>query len=253
MNPLRLAVSGTYSSGKTTTTEALSVATGIPRTDALTAREIVVDLLPRKGFQELSAAELLLLGLRRFEERVQGEARQDDSFVSDGSVLHEWIYGEARMRVGINPGAPLPHRAAKRVVGLVAKPYYQQCIDAYGRLAKDRAKRTYDLFVHLPVEFAMNADGHRPVSERYREVSDRLLIETLEELKIPFYVVGGTVQERVSRIIELLELPVHVPVQEAVDLAEARIARSREMVAERQLANAPAKSLTRRVRAALRY
>jgi hypothetical protein len=61
---IRLAVSGTYSSGKTTTTEALSVATGIPRTDALTAREIVVDLLPRKRFQELSAAELLMLGLR---------------------------------------------------------------------------------------------------------------------------------------------------------------------------------------------
>jgi hypothetical protein len=251
MKPIRLAVSGTYSSGKTTTTEALSIATGIPRTDALTAREIVVDLLPRKGFQELSAAELLMLGLRRFEERVQGEtAAGDGSFISDGSVLHEWIYGEARMRVGINPGAPLLHRAAKRIVGVPAKPYFQQYINGYGAIVKARAKRMYDLFVHLPVEFEMDADGHRPVSERYRQVSDALLIEVLE---IPYYKVGGSVRQRVQRIIELLELPVVVPVDEAIELATDRIARSREMVAERTIANQAPKSLRRRVAAALHY
>ena len=253
MEPIRLAVSGTYSSGKTTTTEALSIATGIPRTDALTAREIVVDLLPRKGFQELSAAELLTLGLRRFEERVQGETAAVGSFISDGSVLHEWIYGEARMRVGINPGAPLLHRAAKRVVGVPAKPYFQQYIDGYGAIVKARAKRMYDLFVHLPVEFEMDADGHRPVSERYRQVSDALLIEVLEELRIPYYKVGGTVRERVRRIVELLELPLVVAVDEAIEQATDRIARSREMVAERTIANQVPKSLRRQVAAALHY
>lgn len=252
--PVRLAVSGTYSSGKTTTTEALSIATGIPRTDALTAREIVVDLLPRKQFQELSAAELLLLGLRRFEERVQGEtAAQGGSFISDGSVLHEWIYGEARMRVGINPGAPLLHRASKRVVGVVAKPFFKQYIEAYGKVVKARAKRSYDVFVHLPVEFEMDRDGHRPVSERYRQVSDALLIEALEELEIPYYRVGGSVQQRVERIVELLELPLVVPVPEAIEQASDRIARSKEMVAERTIANQAPRSLRRRVTAALRY
>lgn len=251
--PIRLAVSGSYSSGKTTTAESLSVATGIPRTDALTAREIVVDLLPRKQFQELSAAELLMLGLRRFEERVQGEAQQDGSFIADGSVLHEWVYGEARMRVGINPGAPLLHRAAKRIVGVTAKPYFKQYIDMYGTVTKERAKRVYDVFIHLPVEFDMRKDGHRPVSEKYRRVSDQLLIEALEELEIPYHVVGGTVHERVQRTIELLDLPVVVPVDEAIAIATDRIERSREMVAERLIANQAPKSLGRRVRAATHY
>ena len=121
---VRIAVSGSYGSGKTTTAEALAIATGIPRTDALTARELIVDLLPGKRFQELAATELYTLALRRFEERVQGEAEQPGSRISDGSVLHEWVYGEARMRVGINPGAPLAHRVAKRVVGLRAKPSF---------------------------------------------------------------------------------------------------------------------------------
>jgi hypothetical protein len=250
---LRLAVSGTYSSGKTTTTEVLSIMTGLPRTDALTAREILVDLIPGKRFQELSAAELLTLGLRRFEERIHTEAAQSGPFISDGSVLHEWVYGEARMRVGINPGAPLLHRATKRVVGLPAKPFYQQYMNAYGTVAKARAKRLYDAFVHLPVEFEMRVDGHRPVSEKYRHVTDRLLIESLEELEIPYWIVGGTVAERVERVLDLFHLPTVVPLDEAVDRAEQRILRSKEMVAERQIHNQAPRSVWRRVRYAARY
>lgn len=250
---VRVAISGSFSSGKTTTAEALSVVTGLPRVDALTAREIVVDLLRGKRFQELSASELLMLGLRRFEERVQGEAQQIGSYISDGSVLHEWVYGEARMRVGINPGAAPLHRAAKRVVGIPAKPFVRQYIDAYGTVAKARAKREYDVFVHLPVEFAMRQDGHRPVSEKYRQVADELLIEALDELQIPYHIVGGTVRERVQQIVGLLGLAVEVPVDDAIEIAIARVLRSREMVAERQLASQPPRSLRRRLSAAIRY
>jgi hypothetical protein len=46
---LRLAVSGTYSIRKTTTTEALSAATGIPRTHATSSPEILPDLVPGKA------------------------------------------------------------------------------------------------------------------------------------------------------------------------------------------------------------
>jgi AAA domain len=102
---LPLAVSGTYSTGKTTTTEALSLATGIPRTHAMTAREILQELTPGKQLEELSASELTALGLRRLEERIHNEAAQPGSFVADGSVIHEWIYGAARMQIGINPNA----------------------------------------------------------------------------------------------------------------------------------------------------
>jgi len=252
-NPLRLAVSGTYSSGKTTTTEVLSIATGIPRTDALTAREILVDLIPGKQFQELSGGELLALGLRRLEERIYSEAATGGSFISDGSVLHEWVYGQARMILGMNPGAPLLHRAVKRVVGIPVKPFYQQYMNAYGTVTKARTKRLYDAFVHLPVEFTMKVDGHRPVSEKYRTVSDRLLLETLDELAIPYHVVTGTVLERVATIVELFELPVVVPLEEAVRQAADRIRRGKEMVAERQIVSQQPKSVWRRASYAIRY
>jgi nicotinamide riboside kinase len=252
---LRLAVSGTYSSGKTTTTEVLSAVTGIPRTDALTAREILVDLLPGKQFQQLSGVELLTLGLRRLEERIHTEAvaASTGSFVSDGSVLHEWVYGQARMKLGINPGAPLLDRLVKRVIGIPVKPFYQQYMNAYGTVTKARAKRLYDVFVHLPVEFEMNTDGHRPVSEEYRRVCDRLLLETLDELEIPYRVVAGTVTERVEKIIDLFGLPTVMSVPEAGELAAERIRRSKEMVAERQIVNQAPTSTLRRLSYAVRY
>lgn len=250
---LHLAVSGTYSSGKTTTTEALSIATGIPRTDALTARQILVDLIPGKQFNQLNAAELLALGLRRLEERIHGEAEQRGPFISDGSVLHEWVYGEARMRLGLNPGAPWYHRAIKRVVGMPSKPFMQRYMNAYGLVTQARAKRLYDSFVHLPIEFEMARDGHRPVSEKYRRVTDGLLVETLERLEIPYHVVGGSVPERVERIVELYDLPLVLPVPEAVRLAEQRIKAGRDAVAQKVIDNQRTHSLLRRIGFALKY
>lgn len=251
---IRLAVSGTYSTGKSTTTEALSVATGIPRTHAMTSRQILMDLVPGKQVQELSAAELVALGLRRLEERIHAEAA-DGSFVSDGSVIHEWIYGEARMRVGINPGAPAVLRAIKAVAGLRSRPFYRQYMDAYGRIAKARAKRIYDAYVHLPVEFPMKADGHRPVSEVFRRLSDQLLLETLDELGIPYHVVGGTVVERVQRIIELFDLPQRVPIDEAIAIAHQRVQAAIDVLeADARHHDAQrGKSWRRRIAYALRY
>ncbi|ASB97816.1 AAA family ATPase [Streptococcus equi] len=118
---IRLVISGTYSTGKTTTATALSIATGIPLINALSAREILTDLYPGRRFQDMNATELMALGLKRFEERVREEAilyLQHTNFISDGSVLNEWIYGTVRMKVGLNPGSGFIHRAAKAILGL---------------------------------------------------------------------------------------------------------------------------------------
>lgn len=251
---LHLAISGTYSTGKSTTAEALSVATGIPRTHAMTSREILLDLVPGKQVQELCAAELLALGLRRFEERVHNESGQG-SFISDGSVIHEWVYGEARMRVGINPGASLLPRLVKGIAGLPARPFYRQYLEAYGRVVKARARRIYDAYVHLPVEFDMRLDGHRPVSERFRRLSDQLLIEVLQEQRIPYHVVRGTVTERVERIVEVFGLPIVMPLDAAVGIATERVTNATQVLEDdaRWHAAQRSKSWRQRLGYALRY
>ena len=255
---LHLAVSGTYSTGKTTTTEALSLATGIPRTHAMTAREILVDLVPGKQMMDLSAMELMAIGLRRLEERIHHEAMAigaSGSFVCDGSVIHEWVYGEVRMRVGINPGAGLLQRAVKNVAGLPIKRFYQQYMDAYGAVTKNRAKRIYDAYIHLPVEFEMKKDGHRPVSEKFRKASDDLLLETLDELGIPYHVVGGPIAERVTKVIDIFGLPTVMPVDEAIEIALERVRTATAILEEddRHHASQRARSPWKRMKYAMRY
>lgn len=219
---LKLAISGTYGVGKSTTTEALSIATGIPRTHALTSRELLIDLAPGKTVMELNSIELLQLGLRRFEERVHNESGPE-SFLSDGSVIHEWVYATARMAVGINPGASWGLRAVKAVVGVGQRRPLLEYTDIIGTIAKQRAAGLYDAVVHLPVEFDMPADGHRPVSEPFRKLSDDTLLATIKVLGLPYEIVGGTVEERVTRIIELFNLNTVVPVDDAIEHAKQRV------------------------------
>mgnify|MGYP007007859318 CR=1 FL=1 len=52
MKQLRIAISGTYSTGKTTSSYALRYLTGIPRTHAQTMREILPIILPGKSLEE---------------------------------------------------------------------------------------------------------------------------------------------------------------------------------------------------------
>lgn len=251
----RLAVSGTYSTGKTTTTEALSIATGIPRTHAKTARELLMEDLPGKQLEELSAAELIQLGLRRLEERIHHEAAQTGSFISDGSVIHEWVYGDVRMRLGINPSAGGFHRMMNEVAGLPVKRFYKSYMKAYGAVVKSRARRLYDAYVHLPVEFELVSDNHRPVSESFRHSSDQLLLSTIEEMGIPCHVVRGSVKERLEQIMDRFDFPEVVPLDEAIDIAQTRVAEYLAVIEAdaRHHSQVRDQSFMRRMKYAFRY
>ncbi|WP_069161659.1 AAA family ATPase [Nocardia altamirensis] len=251
---IKLAISGTYSTGKSTTTEALSLATGIPRTHAMTAREILMEIAPGKTLNELNSIELLQLGLRRFEERVHNESGSD-SFISDGSVVHEWVYGTARLQVGINPGANWALRAMKAVTGFGRKAPVTDYIEMFGDIVKARASVLYDAYVHLPVEFPLRADGHRPVSEPFRRLSDQTLLEVIRGLGVPYEVVGGSVYERVSRIAELFDLDIVMPIEQAIEQAQHRVGSSIKAIEddERYKEAQRKKSLSRRVTYAMRY
>lgn len=232
----RIVVSGTYSTGKTTTATALALATGLPLVNALSAREILTTLYPGRKFHHMSAEELLALGLRRLEERLKAETLLfDQGFISDGSVLNEWAYAAVRARIGLNPGAPLFQQTIKGLLSLPSLPFFRRYVRAYEQMAKLHTGETYTDIVHLPVEFDMATDGHRPVSERYRRLSDRDLVSKFAELGLSVHPVKGTIEARVRAIIETLELPQVLDVQEAVEQAKQIIAASRESVAKRIL------------------
>ncbi|MDF7682204.1 AAA family ATPase [Lactobacillus sp. ESL0679] len=231
----RIVISGTYSTGKTTTTTALSIATGIPMVNSLSAREILTDLYPGRRFQDMTADELMALGLKRFEERIKAEERllsKNSSFISDGSVLNEWIYGTVRMKVGINPGSTLPHRIAKNILGITSKPFMKKYLQSYGVVVNEHAKKWYTDVIHLPIEFPMSPDGHRPVSEKYRKLSDQEILRSFNNIKLTPYIVKGSIEKRLKTIIDHFSLSQVIPVDEAIELAKEKIINNREMVSQ---------------------
>ncbi|MCI5761911.1 AAA family ATPase [Lactobacillus agilis] len=257
-NGKRIVISGTYSTGKTTTTTALSLATGIPLINALSAREILTDLYPGRRFQDMTLDELLALGLKRLEERIRAEneaymMNETHSFISDGSVLNELIYGTVRMKVGINPGSTVPHRIIKRVLGIPYKRFLRTYLDSYGVVVKNHAKEWYTDVIHLPIEFPMVSDGHRPVSEKYRILSDIEILETFRELGFIPNIVTGNVEERVKKIINDYKLPQTMDVSEACVKAKIIISKSRDAVSEKIISQYKEPTIKEKIKIATRY
>ncbi|AKE88109.1 MULTISPECIES: AAA family ATPase [Rhodococcus] len=218
---MRLGISGTYSSGKTLTSIALSEYTGIPRTRAKTMREILPEAAPGKTLEECTSAELLQMIVVRHVDRAIHERNLWDGFISDGSSLQEWIYGSVRVTYGINPNESVGLGEGVPVPRTPELAYFEDVVAELGKAFKRHVKATFDAFVHLPNELPLSADGHRPVNEHFRARADRMLEEIMAELAIPFHVVGGDLPARLERITELFGftpvLPVDVAVARALD------------------------------------
>ncbi len=213
---MKIAISGTYSTGKTTTTLALSYYTNLSQTHAKTMREILPKALPGKRLEDVTGPELVQLGIRRLMERAVRESHLE-SFVSDGSSLHEWVYGMVRTELGMNPNIETD---TGKIILTDELNFLRDVMENFGDVAKDYAVNTYDSFIHLPVEFPLVKDGHRPVSELFRSRSNDLLLQTIEELKIPYHIVTGNIEERVKQITEIYNLKPVMDIKQAIILAQ---------------------------------
>lgn len=211
---MRLAFVGTYGSGKTTLTKALSQLTGLSRTHGSPMRNPEAE--PGKTLDNASPPELLQLVMRRFVERSIGERQLSEGFLSDGSVLHEWIYGAVRMAVGLHP----PDTATMKALPVTQDfRFFQTVIEQFGIPMKQHARTQYDAIVHLPIEFPL-PPGNRPINEHFRVLSDELLLEKLaDQTTVPFYVVRGSVTQRLQHVVDLFELPTVTSVADAIILS----------------------------------
>ena len=219
---MRLSISGTYSAGKTFTTMALSHHTGIPRSPAKTIREIMPDAVPGKTLPEVTPAEYVQLAVRRHVGRAVNEGLLGDNYIADGSSLQEWTYAAARVEFGMDPGA---HTDGPPPVKTAEMAFFEEVVAQLGHAFRQHVKESFDGFVHLRNEFALGADGHRPMNEGFRAACDDLLLEALDGLGIPYVQIGGSVPERLAAIVERFELPVVLPVEEAIARAEADYAK----------------------------
>lgn len=217
---MRLGISGTYSSGKTITAIALSHFTGIPRTRAMTMREILPEAAPGKTLEQCTAPELLQMIVVRHCDRAVHESRLWSGFISDGSSLQEWIYGSVRVVVGINPNASIHLTDLEQVPRTDELRFFEAVMAQLGHALKRHVVKTFDAFVHLRNELPLAQDGHRPVNERFRSMCDGILMKTLDEIRIPYHVISGSLPERLEKIADTFQLPRVMDAQTAVALAQ---------------------------------
>ncbi|MCP2290914.1 AAA family ATPase [Nocardia amikacinitolerans] len=198
---LRLAVTGAPRTGKTTVCTALALATGLDY--AAISTHPVTPGADRRLAPTVDAA------VRGFEQRVDSEARLTSGFVSDGSVLQEWVAAEAlrrtrRLRHWMWNPRDLPYRI-----------FEKRYLLAHGGIVTRRANVTYDGFVHLRMDRESATEG----DDRYRTTIDRLLLDTLHEGTVPYLVIGGSIEEIVTRVAGMYQLPQLMPVPDAVSAA----------------------------------
>ncbi|MCK2240021.1 ATP-binding protein [Crossiella sp. S99.2] len=191
---------------------------GIPRSAAQTMRDLLPISVPGKTLEECTPAEIIMLIMRRNQERAVNESHLPDGFISDGSSLHEWAYGTVRVTVGINPNDTTDLTTADHSDKL---GFYRDVLAQMAIPAHQHAKATYDSFVHLPIEFPLVPDGHRPVNERFRFLADELMLTTLQQLQIPYHTVGGSITQRLQQILDLYHLTPQMSITEAITRARA--------------------------------
>ncbi|WP_308401110.1 AAA family ATPase [Streptomyces sp. AC512_CC834] len=195
---LRVALVGAYGNGKTTLTTQLAQTTLLPRTHGMAMRDPLGG--SGKSLEDCTEAELLQLTVRRFTERRVGEALLPQGFVSDGSVLHEWVYAKVRLALGRFPAADARLPPA---CGSGALTAFEEVADQIGHLAMAHAQEGYDLVVHVPAEGPL-ADSPQPISEAFRAISDQLLLEALSRADVPVHVVTGSLHERLAKCRRLM-------------------------------------------------
>jgi len=198
---------------------ALSHYTGIPRTLAKAIREIMPEAVPGKSLAQCTPAEFLQLMMRRHVGRAVHENLLPEGFIADGSSLQEWLYGAARVMHGLNPNTTAHLDDLEKTEHHEEMRFFEKVVAQFGHAFKQHVKATFDAFVHLRHELPIADDGHRPMNDRFRSTIDDMLLATLDELQIPYHIVGGTLPERLTVIVDLFGFSPLVDIDDAIALA----------------------------------
>lgn len=189
----RITLTGSYGNGKTLVSLALSELLGIPRAhveniDALYRDIYGIDKNPKL----YTMPELFSVGLARFHSRIKQE--KQTGFISDGSVLNELAYGEARMKLSSN------QTRTPSLRNLLYGNMYKDFGYRLERTILDYAKTAYDEIYYLRIDPMLSTRSQTNLL--FQKYYEEALFGLFEKSGIKYRCLVGGVESFVLEILE---------------------------------------------------
>lgn len=173
----KIAIVGSFSTGKTTTAEILARKLDLPLLPEV-AREVVE--LGFKLDKDASPETETLIFMRQFNNEISTE-----EFVGDRSMIDVMAYA----------GWVLDHRERTKEFYL-----WDECV----RLAERTLRTAYSHVFYLPIEFPIVLDGLRPDDPEFQKDIDERIIRLLRSHDIEYETITGGIEERIEKIEKVL-------------------------------------------------
>jgi AAA domain len=169
----RVAIVGSFSTGKTTLAEELAPHLGLPLLPEV-AREVAA--LGFRLDKDASPETEALIFLKQYNNELA-----IPEFVGDRSLIDVMAYA----------GWVLDNQPRRKENAL-----WDECV----QLAERRLRSSYSNIYYLPIEFPIVLDGLRPDDPGFQRDIDERIVSLLKSHDLPYETVTGGVEERLSRI-----------------------------------------------------
>ncbi|MFN2642234.1 MAG: AAA family ATPase [Actinomycetota bacterium] len=171
----RIAIVGSFSTGKTTLASAVAEPLGLPLLPEA-AREVVA--LGFKLDKDATPETETLIFLKQFYNEMS-----HPEFVGDRSLIDVMAYA----------GWVLDNREWTKEMTL-----WEEC----QKIASHHLRSQYSHVFYLPIEFPIVPDGLRPMDPDFQNDIDRRMLEILDTNAIKFETLTGSVEERIEALTE---------------------------------------------------
>ncbi len=173
-SPRRIAIVGSFSTGKTTLAEAAAPKLGLPLLPEV-AREIVE--LGFKLDKDATVETEALIFLRQYHNELTHPEFIGDRSLVDVMAYASWV---------------LENQERRKEFAL-----WDTCLD----IARHNLRSQYTDVFYLPIEFGIVPDGLRPLDPDFQSDIDRRLLHLLEANDIQYSTIKGSVEERLDAIL----------------------------------------------------
>ena len=173
----RIAIVGSFSTGKTTLAEAAAQKLDLPLLPEV-AREIVE--LGFKLDKDATVETETLIFLRQFHNEMTHPEFVGDRSLIDVMAYASWV---------------LEHQDRRKEFAM-----WDTCVE----IAKHHLRSQYSHVVYLPIEFGIVPDGLRPMDPDFQADIDKRMLGLLETNAINYDTLTGSVEERMDALLSLV-------------------------------------------------